>query len=173
MMSPDPFPLFPEVSRGMFLRGSLKLFALTSIGMGASACAPAGLPALRGLSAQQYLNMNAIAEVFLAGNPIPDFDLGLAFDDYLFGKASPLPQPALDKALELADVPSSILAALVLDGSLTTLVQLDPAKREARMLAWQQSDSVLKRGLFNIMRSTCFFMLSNRREWNAYCGYPV
>ena len=166
-------PLSNEISRNAFLNGSLKVFALTSLAVGGAAGCASDVPELRGLSEQQYHNMNAIGEVFLKDNPLPDFDLGLAFDEYLFGKTYPLPEPALAKALELAGVPSSILAALVLDGSFTTLVGLDVAAREERMLAWKASDSQLKRGLYNIMRGTCFYMLSSRPEWYEYCGYDI
>lgn len=170
-MTPDPFS--SEISRDVFLRGSIKLFALGTLAVGGVHCGPgAGTPELKGLSEQQYRNINSLGEIFLKDNPLPEFDLGLAFDRYLFGQAYPLPEPALGKALELADVPSSWLAALVLDGSLTPLVKLEPAAREKRMLDWRDSDSVLKKGLFNIMRSTCYFMLSSSPQWYEYCGYP-
>lgn len=115
--------------------------------------------------------MNAVGEVFLADTPFPDFDLGRALDDYVFGHPSPL--DTKDIVRELAGAPSSYLASLVLDGSFKTLVQLPREQREQRMLGWKNSDNVMKRGLYNILRQTCFFLLSSSPALQAYAGYST
>jgi hypothetical protein len=74
---------------------------------------------------------------------------------------------------ELAGAPSSYLAAIVLDGSMTPLVKLSRADREARMLGWKKSDNIMKRGLYNILRQTTFFLLSSSPVLPRYAGYAI
>ena len=159
------------MSRAAFLRGSIKLFALTSLTMSGVDRGPSSIPSLKGISAQEYRNMNAVGEVFLADSPFPDFDLGQALDDYVFGHPSPL--DTKDIVRELAGAPSSYLAAIVLDGSMTPLVKLSRAEREARMLGWKKSDNIMKRGLYNILRQTTFFLLSSSPALPRYAGYAI
>lgn len=162
--------LAPEISRSAFLRGSLKVFGLTSLTLSAADCRRSdSVPRLHGISEQDYHNINSIAEVFLTDSPIAGFDAGKAFDDYVFGHPAPL--DTRDTALELAAVPSSILASLVLDGSLTPLVRLSLEERLKRMLAWKASDNPMKRGLFNTFRQTTFFLLSSNPGFTAFTGY--
>ncbi len=161
-----------EISRSVFLRGSIRLFALTSLTLSGVDCSPSGkVPELRGISEQEYHNINAIGEVFLSENPIPNFDLGKAFDDYVFGH--PYPLDTKSTALELAGMPSSLLASIVLDGSLTPLVKLSKEDRLKRMLGWKASDNPMKRGLFNILRQTSFFLVSSSPAFAAYAGYST
>lgn len=164
-----------SIPRRVFLRRAIQAFAATSVVVGGGSlglqCGPGGdVPELRGISQQEYRNMRAIQEVILRGLPF-GFDLGLALDQYVYGHPHPL--PTKDLVHELAGAPSSWLAALLLDGSLTTLVALPPEKREARMLKWQASDDVMQRGLYNILRQTSFFLVSMTREYNEYCGYDL
>lgn len=158
-----------EINRSAFLRGSIKLFALTSLTLAGVDCTPREVPKLHGISEQEYRNINAIAEIFLIDSPVAGFDAGKAFDDYVFGHPSPL--DTKDTALELAGVPSSRLASLVLDASFTPLVQLSKEDRLKRMLGWKASDNPMKRGLFNTFRQTTFFLLSSSAAFTAYTGY--
>lgn len=172
----DPFASLTQTpfSRRTFLRGAIKAFAATSLVVGAGnnlRCGPGGAtPKLAGLSAQEYHNMNALAEVFLADFPF-DFDLGKAADDYVYGHAYPIDKKQL--VHDLAAVPSSWLAALALDGSFTTLVALDVKAREERMLGWKNSGDQMKMGLFKIMQQTSHFLLSSSREYVTYTGYNL
>ena len=162
------------MNRGTFLRRSLQLFAASSIVVGGGStlrCRAGGpLPELRGISEQEYHNMNALGEVFLGELPF-DLDLGKATDDYIYGHPSPI--DVKENVHELAGVPSSWLAALLLDASFTTLVSLESADRRLRLLGWRDSDSVMKRGLFNIMKQTCFFLMSSSKEYVAMTGYKI
>ena len=157
-------------SRGLFLRRALKFFALVSFSLSLSSCRKGPpLPALRGISSKDYDNMHAIGEVFLKGNPIKSFDIGLALDNYIYGHPSPLSTSA--DIHELASLISSRLASLSLDLSFTPLSRLSPKAREARLLAWQKSDSKLKRGLYNLLCSVCFFLLGSNHDFLRYTGY--
>lgn len=161
-----------EISRSVFLRGSVKLFALTSLTLAGVDCTPSEkVPALRGITEQEYHNINAIAEVFLTDSPIQGFDAGKAFDDYVFGHPSALDTKAT--ALELAGVPSSRLASLVLDVSFTPLIGLGKEERLKRMLGWKESANPMKRGLFNVFRQTTFFLLSSSPAFTAFTGYST
>ena len=166
----------PRLNRRSFLRQSIKAFAATSLVLGGGGalqnCGGTGgpVPSLVGLSAQEYHNMNALAEVFLGELPFA-FDLGKATDDYAYGHATPL--DTVDIVHELAGAPSSWLAAMLLDFSPTTLVALPVKEREARMLGWLNSGSVMKRGLYNIMKQTCFFLLSSSPEYLKLAGYNI
>ena len=64
---------------------------------------------------------------FLDSNPIPDFDLGKALDDYIYGHPSPLPTKNL--VHELAGAPLHCYA-FILDFSFTPLVKLNKEDRE-------------------------------------------
>ena len=163
------------IGRETFLKYSIKAFALSSLSLGAGRCAPgaaASTPSapLHGISLQEYRNFNALAEVFLKDVPF-EFDAGLAVDRYVYGHPHPIENRAL--VHELIGIPSSRLLSVLLDGSFTTLVELDVDKRRERLMIWSRSGSVLKRGLFVIMRQTCFFILSMRPEFAAYAGYDL
>lgn len=163
------------IGRERFLKYAIKTFALTSVTISAAKCgspAVAAQPtaALRGISLQEYRNFNALAEVFLADVPF-QFDAGLAVDRYVYGHPHPLENRA--QVHELIGVPSSRLLSVLLDGSFTTLAELDLEKRTERLLLWKNSGSVMKRGLYNIMRQTCFFIVSMRPEFAAYAGYDL
>lgn len=109
-----------EFSRNSFLKISLKAFAITALSIEGVNCGNSlTTPALRGISPEEYFNMRSLGEIFLEGNPIANFDLGKALDDYVYGHPSPLPTKEL--VHELAGAPSSILAALVLDFPLPLL----------------------------------------------------
>lgn len=159
----------PSLTRGSFLRGTIKLFALSSVSFTGSECsAPVSL---RGISAQEYANIRAVGEVFLTGNPVPNFDLGKALDDYVYGHPSPI--DTKDLVHDLAKMPSSLLASVVLDGSFTTLVDLTKEEREKRMLGWRDSGDGVKRGLFNVLRQTSFFLLSSSPALLEFAGYSI
>lgn len=161
-----------QLNRSTFLRGSIKIFALTSLTLAGVDCRPSDqIPELHGISEQEYHNINAIAEVFLTDSPIAGFDAGKAFDDYVFGHPTPLDTKST--ALELAGVPSSYLASIVLDGSLTPLIKLSKEERLKRMLGWKASSNPMKRGLFNVLRQTTFFLISSSPAFVAFTGYST
>ncbi|MCR9142159.1 MAG: hypothetical protein NXI24_07895 [bacterium] len=163
------------IGRERFLKYTIKAFALTSVTVSAARCgspAAAAQPgaALEGISLQEYRNFNALAEIFLADAPF-EFDAGLAVDRYVYGHPHPIENRAL--VHELIGIPSSRLLSVLLDGSFTTLVELSPEKRAERLNIWKNSGSKLKRGLYTIMRQTCFFIISSRPEFAAYSGYDL
>lgn len=163
------------LSRDRFLRYSIKAFALSSVTLSAARCgsvAAAASPSapLYGISLQEYRNFNAVAEIFLADMPF-EFDAGLAIDRYVYGHPHPIENR--DKVHELIGAPSSRLASLLLDGSFTTLVELAPDARAKRLAGWKASDNAMKRGLYGIMRQTCFFIVSMRPEFSAFTGYDA
>jgi hypothetical protein len=41
------------------------------------------------------------------------------------------------------------------------------------MLAWKASSNPMKRGLFNIMRQTVFFLVSSNPEFVHFTGYDL
>lgn len=93
---------------------------------GLGACSNGSIPRLRGLNETQYLGFKSIGEVFLKGNPILDFDLGIAADDYIYGHPTPIDTE--DVLLLLGRIPSSTLAALVFDFSLQSMSSLNVEK---------------------------------------------
>ncbi len=159
-----------EFSRNGFLKISLKAFAITALSIEGVNCGNSlTAPALRGISSEEYFNMRSLGEIFLEGNPIANFDLGKALDDYVYGHPSPLPTKEL--VHELAGAPSSILAALVLDFSITPLVKLNREDREKRLLSWKNSSSRTKRGLFAVLRQFSMYLLSSSKEYQKSIGY--
>jgi hypothetical protein len=161
-----------EFSRAKFLKFSLKLFALTSLTYSGINCKSSlNIPKLKEISEEEYLNIHSVGEIFLKGNPIKNFDIGIALDEYISGK--PYPIPTKDKIHELALLPSSLLAALILDYSLTPLVKLSTEEREKRLLSWKNSDSQIKRGAFAILKQCCMFLLSSNKEFQMEIGYNV
>ncbi len=156
-------------SRRSFLGAVIKIVALGSFGFVDSACQRKEIPPLRGISSQEYLNMEALAKVFLKNNPIKNFDIGKALDNYVYGHPSPL--QSRDKIHELASLPSSLLASLFLDLSFTPLVKLNIEQREKRLLAWRDSPLELKRGLYRVLHTTCFFLLGSSHDFLHYTGY--
>lgn len=159
-----------EFSRNKFLKISIKIFAITTLSIEGVNCGSfLKTPTLKGISQEEYFNMNSISEIFLNGNPIPDFDLGKALDDYIYGHPSPI--STKDLIHELAGAPSSILAALLLDFSITPLVKLNPEEREKRLLSWKNSNSQMKRGLFGVLRQFSMFLLSSSKDYQKSLGY--
>lgn len=160
------------ISRNRFLKTLLAVSAALSAPWTFQSCSPVGpTPKLRGITAEEYHGMNAVAEVFLENNPIEGFDFGLGFDQYIYGHPYPIETEAVLKYL--ASIPISRLISLVLDFSFTPLAQLDKEKRKERLLSWKNSDSGLKRGAYAILRQVSFFILSGDKNYQKYMGYEV
>lgn len=161
-----------DLSRNTFLKLSLKAFAITALSIEGVNCGNSlNTPPLKGISKEEYFNMNSIAEIFLEGNLVTGFDLGKALDDYIYGH--PFPIPTKDLVHELAGAPSSILASLLLDFSLTPLVKLNREEREKRLLSWKNSSSQMKRGLFSVLRQTSMFLLGSSKDYQKAIGYEA
>lgn len=128
-----------------------------------------GIPNLKGLSPDEYLSFRGIQKVFLVGNPIEDFDLGLALDNYVYGH--PYPIETEDLIRFLAGLPSSTLIAFALNFSFTPLSKLEPVEMEKRLLGWKTSSLGMKRGLYSILRQISFFLLSSDKRFQQYMGY--
>ncbi|MCE9501761.1 MAG: hypothetical protein K8R21_14865 [Leptospira sp.] len=161
-----------DLSRGKFLKWALKIFSISLLFQSTGGCSsPQKIPKLRGISDQEYLNFQSVGEIFLDGNPVADFDIGKALDDYIYGHPNPL--PTKDLVHELVGVPSSILVALALDFSITPLVKLERAKREKRLLSWKNSGSQLKRSLFSLLKLFSFFLLTGDKRFQKFSGYEA
>ena len=161
-----------EFSRAKFLKFSFKLFALTSLSYSGINCKlSTNIPKLKEISEEEYFNIHSVAEIFLKGNPVKNFDIGIALDEYIAG--NPYPIPTKEKIHELAFLPSSLLAALLLDYSITPLVKLSSEEREKRLLSWKNSNSQIKRGAFAILKQSCMFLLSSNKEFQLEIGYNV
>ncbi len=132
-------------------------------------CQTKKTPKLRGISNQEYHNIHAIGDIFLKDHPITNFDIGKAMDDYIYGHPHPLENQS--QLHELASLPSSLAASLMLDTSFQTLSDLNREDREKRLLAWKQSNSALKRGLYNLFHSFCFFLLGTSHAYLVYTKY--
>ena len=163
------------IGRQRFLKGILKIAALGSVTVSAARCgspAVAANPtaALKGITLQEYRSFQALAEVFLEGIPF-EFDAGLAMDRYIYGH----PHPIQGKEIvhELLMVPSSRLISVLLDGSFRSMVELNLEERRERLQLWKTSRLKMKRGLYNIMRQTCFFIATSRPELNRFAGYDL
>ncbi|WP_208652774.1 hypothetical protein [Leptospira montravelensis] len=165
----EPYTPF-LLSRNRFLKFSLKCFALTAVSIHGVNCG-SGLttPPLRGISPEQYHSFRSLQEVFLQDNPIPNFDLGLALDNYVYGHPYPIETESVIQLL--ASVPSSILAAMALDFSFTPIVKLPMEKRIKRLQEWKHSSLGLKRGVYVILRQISFFLLSSDKEYQKFVGY--
>ncbi|WP_025183413.1 hypothetical protein [Leptospira kirschneri] len=157
-----------SISRSRFLKLILKLSAFLIL-PGLGACSNGSIPRLRGLNETQYLGFKSVGEVFLKGNPILDFDLGIAADDYIYGHPTPIDTE--DVLLLLGRIPSSTLAALVFDFSLQSMSSLNVEKREKRLLSWKTSSFGLKRGIYSILRQTSFFLVSKDERIQKLAGY--
>jgi hypothetical protein len=158
------------ISRNKFLKLFAKVSAVLYIGSKTIGCAAHGnIPKLKGISENDYLGFHAIQKVFLEGNPVPDFDLGLALDNYVYGH--PYPIETEDLILFLAGIPSSTLIAFALDFSFTPLSELNKDEMERRLLSWKTSSLVMKRGLYSILRQFSFFLLSSDKRFQTYMGY--
>jgi len=157
-------------SRNRFIKFALKCFALTAISIKGVNCGP-GLvtPGLRGISPEAYHNFKSLQEVFLKDSPIPNFDLGLALDNYVYGHPYPIETESVLQLL--VSLPSSVLAAMALDFSFTPIAKLPPDEREKRLLSWKTSPLGLKRGVYSILRQISFFLLSSDKEYQKYVGY--
>ncbi len=165
--------LIPQepITRNQFVKWGIKILSIFSISYVGINCGPSKVtPTLRGLSTEQYHNFNSIGEVFLEGNPFT-FDLGYALDSYVFGHPGVIDTWPIIK--DLADIPSSILASIALDFSLTPLVKLNLEDRRRRLLGWKNSSLKLKRGAYGIMRQTSFFLLSSNKDYQRFTGYEV
>ena len=164
------FDIQKEISRTGFLGLALKIFAIFSFSsFGAGCNRNAKAPNLRGISEDDYFNFHALGEIFLEGNPIKEFDIGKSLDDYLYGH--PYPLPTIKIVHELAEVPSSYLAALALDFSFTPLAKLSKEDRLKRLNSWRDSSSAMKRGAYSIMKQFCYFLLSSNKDYQKYVGY--
>lgn len=165
----EPYTPF-TLSRNRFLKFSLKCFALTAVSIHGVNCGPGlNTPALRGISPEQYHSFRSLQEVFLHDNPIPNFDLGLALDNYVYGHPYPIETESVIQLL--ASVPSSILAAIALDFSFTPIVKLPMEERIKRLQEWKHSSLGLKRGVYAILRQISFFLLSSDKEYQKFVGY--
>jgi hypothetical protein len=158
------------IPRSKFFRILVKVSAVFYIGSKTIGCsAQENIPALKGIDKNHYLGFRGIQKVFLDGNPIQDFDLGIALDDYIYGHPYPIETEEL--ILFLAGIPSSVLIAIALDFSITPLSSLDPKEMEKRLLGWKNSSLAMKRGLFSILRQFSFFLLSSNKQFQKQIGY--
>jgi hypothetical protein len=161
-----------QLSRSKFLKLLAKISALIFIFSKTTGCSPSKpTPALKGIDPVDYHSFRAIQEVFLKGNPIPDFDLGLALDQYIYGH--PYPIETEDLIRFLASLPSSILIAFAFDFSFTPLANLSPEEMERRLLGWKSSSLAMKRGVFSILRQFSFFLLTSDKRFQQYMGYQA
>ena len=159
------------LSRGVFLRYSLKAFALTSLTLANVECSVGGVvPQLKGLSKTEYRNANFLSQYFLKGTAFNGFDAGLALDDYLFGRKDSLSIIGLIQ--DVLGAPSSILASLVMDFSTRTMVQLEGAELEARMESWRNSTNELQSGAYKSFKSLVFVAVSSSQQYQDLAGYP-
>ncbi|EIE02445.1 hypothetical protein [Leptospira licerasiae] len=158
-----------KVSRSRFLKFLLKTAAVSAILVPQASCKSGPIPKLHGLSDSEYLAFKSLEEVFLVGNPIQGFDLGVAADKYIYGHPYPIDTESVLKLL--AFLPGSSLVSLALDFSFTSMVGLSKEDREKRLLSWKNSSLSLKRGAYNIMRQLSFFLVSMERDYNELVGY--
>lgn len=159
-----------EISRSGFLKFLFKSAALSAVLIPAtSSCGGEAVPNLKGLSATQYRAFRSLQDVFLSGNPIQNFDLGVAADQYIYGHPYPI---ETESTLQiLAFLPTSTLVSLALDFSFTPLASLSKENREKRLLSWKNSSLSLKRGAYNIMRQLSFFLISKEKSYQQLLGY--
>lgn len=158
-----------KISRSRFLKFLFKTAAVSAILLPQASCKSANIPKLNGLSDEQYLAFKSLEEVFLVGNPIAGFDLGIAADKYIYGHPYPIETESVLKLL--AFLPTSSLVALALDFSFIPLASLSVEDREKRLLSWKNSSLSLKRGAFNIMRQLSFFLVSMEKDYSKLLGY--
>lgn len=116
-----------------------------------------------------YYNFRALQEIFLTDNPIPNLDLGMSLDRYVYGHPTPIETESLISLLGL--VPSSKIVALIFDFSFIPLASLPKEAGLKRLLGWKSSSLKIKRGLYSIFRQFCFFLASSDRQYQAYAGY--
>lgn len=168
-------PEFPVSRKGFLawgLQWGLRTGVLAWILISAGNCKrPQEIPRLLGISSEEYRGFRSIQDVFLAGCPLPSFDLGLALDRYIYGHPHPIDTENLLRFL--AGIPSSRLVAFLLDFSGTPLSELDPPQRERRLLSWKTSGFRLKRGLFSILRQISFFLVSSDKGIQRIMGYGI
>ncbi|MCC5815263.1 MAG: hypothetical protein JJT78_10935 [Leptospira sp.] len=158
-----------EISRSKFIKLIAKFAAVFFVGSQTINCSRDGIPPLKGISESDYEGFVGIQKVFLDGNPVQDFDLGVALDNYIYGH--PYPIETEDLIRFLAMVPSSTAIALFLDFSLTPLSSLDKDSMEKRLLSWKTSSLALKRGLYSILRQFSFFLLSSDKKFQQFMSY--
>jgi hypothetical protein len=162
---------FKPISRKGFLFFTLKLFAITSASISIINCKQTEIPPvfLKSLTIEEYFNIRSIQEIFLKNLPFEFFDLGLALDDHIAGHANIIPNAEMLR--ELAGLPSSYLASLILDHSLTPLALLNIEEREKRLLSWRHSTNSVKRGAFLMFQQISFFLLSKEKVYQQFTGY--
>ncbi|MDH4198884.1 MAG: hypothetical protein OEV66_00745 [Spirochaetia bacterium] len=168
--------VFSEISRKKFLRYVLGVIVFVSLPVN-WLCRPQSdtkaknqkFPALKGLSEEEYLNVNAMAEVFISDSPVPDFDAALAMDHYIHDRIEPV--AIREKLKELFAVPSSILIAILFDFSLTIMRDLPVKERAVRLHSWKNSSFSLKRTVYHAFRQGTLLMLTSSRRYQDYTGY--
>lgn len=158
-----------ELSRSKFLRLIAKCAGLFLVGSQAMNCSGSDIPPLKGISESDYKGFVGLQKVLLDGNPVEDFDLGVALDNYIYGH--PYPIETEDLIRFLAMVPSSSAVAFFLDFSFTPLANLAPDAMERRLLSWKTSSLQMKRGLYSILRQFSFFLLSSDKRFQQFMGY--
>ncbi|TGK07136.1 hypothetical protein EHO59_03230 [Leptospira semungkisensis] len=158
-----------RVSRSRFLKFLFKTAAVSAILLPQVSCKSGPVPKLHGLSDDQYWAFKSLEEVFLEGNPIQGFDLGVAADKYIYGHPYPIETESVLKLL--AFLPTSTLVSFALDLSFTSLAGLSKEDREKRLLSWKSSSLSLKRGAYNIMRQLSFFLVSMEKDYSKLVGY--
>ncbi len=158
-----------KVSRSRFLKFLFKTAAVSAILLPQASCKSVSVPRLNGLSDDQYLAFKSLEEVFLVGNPIQGFDLGVAADKYIYGHPYPIETESVLKLL--AFLPTSALVSFALDFSFTPMASLSVEDREKRLLSWKSSSLSLKRGAYNIMRQLAFFLVSMEKDYSKLLGY--
>ncbi len=159
-----------QISRNRFLKFLAKIFGIISLASQVENCSKKGnIPRLKGISENDYLGFRGIQKLFLEGNPVEDFDLGLALDEYIYGGHYPIETEDLIRFLAM--IPNSVAISLALDLSLTPLAQLDRNSMEKRVLGWKNSRLAMKRGLYSILRQFSFFLLTSDKRFQEYMGY--
>ena len=127
------------------------------------------IPQLKGLTKEEYININSMAEVFLKNSPIENFDAGASMDHYIYSRIEPL---SIQKKLkELFAVPSSVLVALIFDFSLTPMRDLPVIQREARLQKWKTSSISLKQTVYHAFRQGTMLALTSTKSYQDYTGY--
>ncbi|MCK6517670.1 gluconate 2-dehydrogenase subunit 3 family protein [Myxococcota bacterium] len=151
------------------------LAALTLGGVGVSLSrtqARAPRAPLQALSAQQFAVLAAVADRIAPGDGrfpsawellVPEkIDANLA-------KAEPGLAVELGMGLLLLE---NALAAMVLDGSLTTFTRLDAAGQDATLQRWQDSPLQLRRTIYKALNGLCTATYWSSPEIWPLVGYP-
>lgn len=167
-----PISLDFQIPRSRFLKLTASVFIALGLSSTMQNCKPKdGIPRLKGISEDDYIGFRGLQTLFLEGCPIPDFDLGIALDEYIYGKAYPIETESLIRFL--ASIPNSVVIAMALDFSPTPLAQLSREDMEKRVLGWKNSSLAMKRGLYSILRQFSFFLLTSDKRFQEYMGYKA